>query len=324
MALFFCGKTQNLVPNWSFEDTIKCPNNGDEFVGYAANWGGGGAAGTCYFNRNCSLSGTTVGVPHNQLGYQYPLTGNAYAGIYTYFGPTDTYDTTYRNYLQATLTTTLLSGTTYYATFYVSRADTEQFACNDIGIYFSDSTLNYPTYTNVKSYLTPQIENDPIKNPLTDDINWTKVSGKFKAVGGEKYMVIGNFKPGYLSDTVFFPKGSPVEPAAFYYVDDVILSTDSNYADSILAVQEITPRVEDVQVYPNPANTLLTVQLNLATGDYANACMYNSLGQLIECKQLQNGISTILISNLPSGIYYYRITDNMGNMIKADKQMIVH
>lgn len=39
--------SQNLVPNWSFEDTIKCVNTDDEFDGYVAGWKGQGGGGGC-------------------------------------------------------------------------------------------------------------------------------------------------------------------------------------------------------------------------------------------------------------------------------------
>ncbi len=77
-------------------------------------------------------------------------------------------------------------------------------------------------------------------------------------------------------------------------------------------------------VYPNPANTKLTIEIQLQSGSFVHICLYNSIGQLVQCEELQSNITTLPISNLSSGLYYYRITDENGNVLKADKQMIIH
>ena len=67
------------------------------------------------------------------------------------------------------------------------------------------------------------------------------------AVGGEKYMIIGNFTRNYLCDTSLNDLHSAAGyQIAFYYIDDVILSPDSNYADSLMGVPQlkITNRAE--------------------------------------------------------------------------------
>ncbi len=85
---------------------------------------------------------------------------------------------------------------------------------------------------------------------------------------------------------------------------------------------EYTPPL--VKVYPNPANTLLNVQVSLQAGAIARICLYNNLGQLVQCWELQNELTTLPTTSLTSGIYYYRILDEKGNVLKADKQMIIH
>ncbi len=78
------------------------------------------------------------------------------------------------------------------------------------------------------------------------------------------------------------------------------------------------------KVYPNPANTLLNVEVNVQNGQTAYFVMYNAIGEKIESMQLTNEMTSLSINNLPSGMYYYRITNKDGNVIKADKQMILH
>jgi hypothetical protein len=85
-----------------------------------------------------------------------------------------------------------------------------------------------------------------------------------------------------------------------------------------------TLATKQVKVYPNPANSLLNVEVQLQPNQTAIICMYNSLGEEVRCENLQNTLTTISTMELASGIYYYRIIDAGGNLINADKVMIVH
>ncbi|HXP51172.1 MAG TPA: T9SS type A sorting domain-containing protein, partial [Bacteroidia bacterium] len=80
----------------------------------------------------------------------------------------------------------------------------------------------------------------------------------------------------------------------------------------------------NVIVYPNPAGNTLNIQLELQVNQVLNMCIYNSLGEVVKCETLKDNLSAISINTLPAGIYFYRISDTTGSLIKADKLMIVH
>ena len=69
---------------------------------------------------------------------------------------------------------------------------------------------------------------------------------------------------------------------------------------------------------------MLNVEVTLPQGIIYEMCMYNSLGEKVVCKQLEQNITSLPTNNLVQGIYYYRITNENGSLIKADKVMIVH
>ncbi|MEO7087773.1 MAG: T9SS type A sorting domain-containing protein [Bacteroidia bacterium] len=286
--------------------------------------------GLSYYTSHCSGLGYNVGVPSNDIGHQYAHTGVSYAGFYTYIDSLyqpSTYN--FRNYIQDSLINPLISGTRYYVTFYVSLGDTFKYACNNMGAYFSDSSLvfNNTTLGQVKSYLIPQVTNDIEYNPLTDKVNWMKISGSFVAAGGEQYIIIGNFVDDAHVDTVFVnsPETTFNGFAAYYYIDDVIVSTDSTYADSLFTgVNEIKPLNASVKVYPNPANNLLNVAVNIEQIKSGMICLYSTTGQEVECEELSGNITSISTNKLSAGLYYYRITDSYGNLVKADKVTIIH
>jgi hypothetical protein len=66
------------------------------------------------------------------------------------------------------------------------------------------------------------------------------------------------------------------------------------------------------------------VEVALPVGVVENICLFNSMGQQIMCQNLVSDLTTLSISNLTSGIYYYRITELNGNLIKADKVLVLH
>lgn len=83
-------------------------------------------------------------------------------------------------------------------------------------------------------------------------------------------------------------------------------------------------------MYPNPANTVLTVELSSGRGQEAQfqdkteyIYLYNSLGALVLTYKLTSNLTTIPVNNLTPGIYYYRIVDGEQHSIKADEVVIM-
>jgi len=333
-------KSQNLVPNYSFEHIIKCTTGVGEFNGYVSDWTGqaGDISGLSYCTHQCSGDSAGGGsVPYNIFdgsyhGFQYAHTGVSYGSIITFIIglPSDTtypYGSTMfannRNYMQVQLTDSLKAGATYYVTFFVSLVNGSWFACNDMGVYFSKNAPPFNSKGTVLNYV-PQVANNFKKQELTDTVNWMKISGNFIAKGGENYITIGNFKNDSASSIRYLGQPSPDGGEAWYYIDDVIVSADSNYADSLMGVAQLIVNNEKVIVYPNPASTLLNVEVGLANGQTGTICMYSSLGEKVICEEITQHITILPINTLVPGIYYYRITDENSKLIKADKVMIVH
>jgi len=224
----------NLVPNYSFEDTLQCPFFSAQ-INFAPPWYDPTSASSDYFN-NCNSG--NLGVPTNIVGFQFARTGKAYAGIYTYI---QTFS--YRDYIQVSLISSLLSGKKYNVEFYVSLADTMGIATNNIGLYFSDipitasagSVLNVP----------PQVANDIVNVKLTDKNGWTKISGSYIANGTEQYITIGNFLNDMSVDTVHVIGVS--YPFSYYYIDDVsVVCFDCN---DVLIPNIFTPNNDGVNDY---------------------------------------------------------------------------
>ncbi len=239
---------QNLVPNGDFENYSSCPITAGQIY-LAPPWGyilGGGGGSPDYFN-SCATPFTS-GVPFNYFGYQYAHSGNAYAHVGIYVPSSTTYN---REYMQSPLKDSLKAGEEYFIAFYVSLPNDCQYAADGIGAYFSVTPVS-STLNTVLPY-TAQV-NNPTGNILTDTMDWTKISGSFIATGGEKYIVIGNFKDDANTSSIIF-NSTGIQPFAGYYIDDVSVSliekvkAGANQSiclnDSIL----IGPAINDVGAY---------------------------------------------------------------------------
>jgi PKD repeat protein len=223
--LAFSLKAQpNLVSNWSFEDTVSCPTTIGQ-ISKAKGWGDATQKSTSDYWHTCAGE-----VPFNGGGYQFPRTGTAYAGIYNYQYIPGIVEKN-SEYMQNRLLDSLLPGVVYHVGFYVSPAEMMKYYCNNVGAYFSrDSVFRTDTVLN----FVPQVSNDYLNNPLTDTAAWILVQDTFTAVGGEKFMIIGNFFSGPYIDTVF--AGGPYIRSAYLFIDDVsVTPLDSLPCDTAMA-----------------------------------------------------------------------------------------
>jgi hypothetical protein len=302
LLLYFIGSTWicdtnaqvNLVPNYSFEDTTQCPNLFGQIY-YAVHWTDPTNASSDLYN---SCANNNVGVPFNGEGFQVPNTGNGYAGFITYSQGVD-----FHEYIQAQLDSQLQSSKTYYVEFYMSMADTQTVAANNVGAYFSSNAITGPSGP-VLNY-TPQISNDPIGNPLTSKTNWTKVSGSFVASGTENYITIGNFLNDVSTDTVYV--GGGCCDASYYYIDDVsVICLD---CDTTAGIDELSNEMY-FNLFPNPNDGAMNFSYALEEEENGTFSIYDLAGKLMFEYTLQKGNDQLLFideDNLSNGIYFYKV-----------------
>ncbi|MBQ9588072.1 MAG: OmpA family protein [Bacteroidales bacterium] len=239
----------NLVYNPSFEEYRECPRKIDALgtLTIVDAWFQPTAGSADYYNvcgsRDC-------GVPKNKLGIQDAYSGNGFCGIYC--SKTD-----YREYLQTELREPLQAGQMYNASFYVSLSEYSAGAVATIGALFTvdrvgdtvRSVLMNKEVRNlapgisqtVASYFQPQVVND-YDRVLTDTKAWMRISGAFRARGGERFMTIGNFFPAAQSNVVDLDSLTYLLPGAYYYIDDVaVVCLTCGAAEATDSVGEAQP-----------------------------------------------------------------------------------
>jgi len=289
----------NLVPNPSFEEYFSCPDDLNQ-VDSVVSWKNFGNTPD-YFN-SCATGFASV--PYSSVGYQYPVSGFAYCGLLTYEAPG------YREYIGSELTSTLIPGTTYYASMRINFAnipgadpDLEWWNCmtNKLGIRFGTTE-----YSEGSPHPTDNICHVYDDEIISDTLGWYRVFGSFTPATPYQYIVIGNFFDDANTDTIMT---NPSPSGAYYFIDDVAVSTDSdfvqNYVGSILPSE-----LERLEIYPNPTLTTCDVVYPHPINNDGIVCnLYNALGESIMTFRLFENQYCLNLSALPSGPYFLVLHD---------------
>ena len=306
LLLIFCGsmlQAQNLVPNPSFEDTIHCPEGADQ-VSYSSGWSSYGNSPD-YFN-SCGAT-PTVNVPQNALGYQPAASGNAYCGFATYVSPPLIGPDDYREYLGRMLSANLITGTKYYVSFKVSlaydgRLGPANCASNNLGVKFS----NEPYNASYHVIYNPQINMNTI---ITDTLNWTRIFGSFISDSAYQYIIIGNFFDNSHTDTLILD-GDSLCAGAYYYIDDICVSTDSLYCANYTYIGINEPgKPSSLNIYPNPATNYLNIDFSSFTSFY-DLEVFDTFGRKLLTQKIHEQHKILNISNIPVGFLLIKISFN--------------
>lgn len=206
---------QNLVPNPDFNDFTWCPG-GRGLLGWAVPWYSPNR-NTSDFCHSCSGSPSYSGVPDNRWGIQDPYAGEGYAGIRTWIS-TEVFvaGKNYREYLAVELTDTLRKGDTYFLSFQLSVGDNAGYFSDDIGMFLSPDTIASDTILT----FSPQLANAD-GNVLTNMDEWIEIAGQFVAEGGERFLVIGNFKVDEETTLIPRPENDTLFKTTYFFIDEV-------------------------------------------------------------------------------------------------------
>lgn len=294
----------NLVPNPSFEDTIYCPDGGLGGISYAYGWFscGDSVSSPDYF-FDC---GQYPMVPDNLIGYQWPATGVAYAGIITF---NNGYQQG-KEYIGTKFSSPLIIGQKYYVSLKVSFDVNEYFlayAANKTGILFSTKKYSISSPVPVNNFA--HIYTDSI---ITDTINWTIISNTFISDSAYQYINIGNFFNDSNTDTLRIQVPSMWDDtAAYYYIDDVCVSQDSNECD-FLNYYSVVLSEKKMLIYPNPVKTQLNILINNRNSfqETREVSIYNNMYDKMYFKKFQGNNLFIDVSMLTDGIYFIVIKSN--------------
>lgn len=314
---------QNLIANSSFENTINNYDCSGSYANYqisAPVFGAPfidswlGVQSPDYFNTSCfspSPYQYGYGTPANRFGYMQPKTGIAYSGFLVFAIQGE-----YKEFVFQHLSSPLILGKSYCLSFYVSRADRNQYTIKNIGAYLSATipSSNSPV-SNYFNFI-PQVVNQ--SGFITDTTQWTQIQGCFTANGGEEYITIGNFNYNVNTDTLYVGTNhpdplytNPLYDYSYYYIDDVSLYDSLDYV-LITKTNELRKLNEMFSVYPNPANDVL--HLDIKSKKMLKQVQHDGTIKITdvvgrEVKKIQYS-EEIDISDLEQGIYFLSLYQN--------------
>ena len=300
----FCNGQANLVQNPSFENIVQCPTTNNNITD-CANWLNFGKSPD-YYNACATFQGLKV--PTCQFGYQFAHSGVAMPAIATWLNPSnDPQNINYREFIGTQLISTLQIGIKYFMSFFINysaypnNGAQKPISANKIGLRFStvtSNTLNSSPINNFAHLFTNTIYNDTV--------NWLKISGSFVADSNYNFLAIGNFFDDSNTDTLSLPGGQLLgNVGAYYYVDDVCVSTDSLYNINWTTNIQQNENKEILKIFPNPTSGKLHFAPH-NNYDVYQVIISNNFGEEYKIREVINN-SYFDISDLPTGIYSIRI-----------------
>jgi hypothetical protein len=304
-TIHILGAQPNLVPNSGFEFYSSCPIGAGE-INKAVPWSSPTIATPDYFNE-CNLDG--VGVPLNDGGSQGANSGMAYAGIGCYVD----YSPNFRDYIQVPLSDSLITNRKYLVSFYVSIADSSFYSVKTIGALLSNTAVS-STSSQVLPY-SPQIENSITVN-LNDTSLWYLISDTITALGGEKYITIGNFQD-YSSSGIDTANSSSSAMMAYYFVDDVSI------VDITVGINEDPFLHGRCKLFPNPSEGQVKFKYDLPANSEGKLMICDIQGRQLSIFNLEGREELVInTSELQNGIYFYYVLIN--NFIAGGDKLIIH
>ena len=289
--------SQNLIDNWSFEDTIACPTNLAQ-ISNSAGWFQ--IRNTPDYYNICSQD--TTSVPSNIVDYQWPRSGNAYSGLMVF-----SLAGTGREFMSTSLNAGMQIGTKYYVKLFVSSAVNQNLltgiAVNRIGVQFS--TIAYsasnPAAVNNLAHVFAS-------NVITDTLGWSDISGSFIADSNYTFIGIGNFFDN--PNTSFIPIDTNSN-VGYYFIDDVCISTDSMFCELLTSTNTHLFN-SNFQIYPNPVSESLNVK---GVGIFSLK-LYDLTGRVVLVQNNIKESTHINMSEIANGIYCAEIISGKSTLSK--------
>ncbi len=258
-------------------------------------------------------------IPWQQIAsvdfYQEPLsndtsmqkgarTGNCYAGL--------RFQKKYKEFLQVKLAEPLRRGTTYEFEMYVRLAFWSNASLKSFGALFTK--LGYKSKLDVvKSALIDSVSK---KGSFINGYQWFKISGKYLADGGEKYLTIGNFSPNVKKDMIRMNVFKLGFKEAYYFVDDI----------SMVKAKEVEEKVK-VEIVGSfvaePQDSVLEVKNNIKVGEKVqlkNIFFENDRYYILpESYSELNKLAQYLLRNPHMEVQINGHSDNVGSKSKNQK-----
>jgi hypothetical protein len=139
-----------------------------------------------------------------------------------------------------------------------------------------------------------------------DTAQWVKISGSFISNISFSKLMIGNFFDDAHTDNMNLDNDSITyqNAAAYYFIDDVCLSTDSLYAATWTGIKENQLSQLPISLSPNPTNSSITI--NGLISPFSEFRIIDVQGKVLQNQNLKPNSTNSLnidVSSLPTNMY---------------------
>jgi hypothetical protein len=258
-------------------------------------------------------------VPKNTSGFQYPSSGNAYAGGATFGNIIG--QKNIREMIYVKLINNLIIGEKYFVSFKVSPSYSYN---NYHNIFTNNLSALFTTYSldsmNGKAPNKTHVLNTSIINDTT---NWTRIKGSFIADSNYKYLVLGNLLDSTTIqvDSTIANLNGLFANSAYCYFDDVCVSTDSIYSYNYVPTETKSYFIQknEIFIFPSPINEIINIESNVFVHQI-NIYDINGQNILTEKENIPTYRYSIPFFK-PAGVYFIEIIDfnNNKNIFKLIK-----
>ncbi len=282
---------KNLVPNGSFENYRKKSGN----IKNAIPWQQ--IASVDYYQE--PLSNDT------SLSQKGAKEGKCYAGL--------RFQKNYKEFIQVKLAESLHRGTTYEFEMHVRLAFWSNASLKSLGALFTK--VGYKTQNDAQR--SAIIDTITKKGSLINGYQWFKISGKYLADGGEKYLTIGNFSPSVQKEMARIDIFKFGFREAYYFIDDISLVKAKEVVEKV--------KVEIVGSFSinDPQDSVLEVKSNIRVGEKVqlkNIFFENGRYYLLPESYVElNKLAAYLVRHPQMEIQINGHSDNSGSKAKNQK-----
>ncbi len=280
---------KNLVPNGSFENYRKKSGS----IRQAIPW-----------SQIASVDYYQEPLKNDTSSQKGGRTGDCYVGL--------RFQKKYKEFAQVKLADALHRGTIYQFDMYIRLAFWSNASLKSFGALFSK--VGYKGKADAVK--TAIIDSVSKKGSFINGYQWFKISGKYQADGGEKYLTIGNFAPNVKKDMVRMNIFKFGFKEAYYFVDDVSLIKAKELIEKV--------KVEIVGSFNiNEEDSVLQVKNNIKVGEKValkNIFFENGKSYILpESFSELNKLAQYLIRNPTMEVQINGHSDNSGSRSKNQK-----
>jgi len=184
-------------------------------------------------------------------------------------------------------------------------------ATDHIGVLFTKNPYSFssPITINNNEHVFSNII-------ITDTLNWVTIRGSFVADSSYQYISIGNLFDDITTNKTYFFSSSSY--AAYYFIDDVCVSSDSLFTETWTSVNEEKSQ-NGIRVFPNPFTDYLIIDLKEFSNSPITITICNSFGQVVY--RIENVITESLMfkrCGLPAGAYFLKVHEIEKNFRKDE------